>query len=96
MYDVVIISRNLRALEEALQEVDNTAQEIGLIINQEKIKFIKVRGHTNHCRQIATGGYRFEIVSSFPYLGSILNCDNNIEEEITRRIKKGNRTYTHL
>jgi hypothetical protein len=40
------VSENLRALEEALQEVDNTAQEIGLIINQGKIKFIKVRRHT--------------------------------------------------
>ena len=31
--DVVIISRNLKALEEALQELDNTAQEIGSIIS---------------------------------------------------------------
>jgi hypothetical protein len=46
VYNVVIISRNLRALEEALQEVDNTAQEIGLIINKEKVKFINVRRHT--------------------------------------------------
>jgi len=29
---VVIISRNLGALEEAIQEVENTAQEIGMII----------------------------------------------------------------
>jgi hypothetical protein len=26
--DVVIVSRNLKALEEALQEIDNTAQEV--------------------------------------------------------------------
>jgi hypothetical protein len=31
--DVVIIYRDLKALEEALQELDNTAQEIGLIVN---------------------------------------------------------------
>jgi len=30
--DVVIISRNPKALEEALQEIHNTAQEIELII----------------------------------------------------------------
>ena len=35
---VVIISRNLKALEEALKEFDNKAQEIELIINQEKNK----------------------------------------------------------
>ena len=33
MDDVVILSRTLKALEEALQEVDNTAQEVGLIID---------------------------------------------------------------
>ena len=31
--DDVKISRNVEALEEALQEVDNTAQEVGLLIN---------------------------------------------------------------
>jgi hypothetical protein len=30
--DVVVISRNLKALEEALQALDNTAQETGSII----------------------------------------------------------------
>jgi uncharacterized protein with NRDE domain len=34
--NVVIISRIINALEETLQELDNTAQEIGLIINQDK------------------------------------------------------------
>jgi hypothetical protein len=33
---VVIISRNLEALEEALKESDTKAQEKELIINQEK------------------------------------------------------------
>jgi len=32
--DVIIISGNLKALEEALQELDNTAQEIRLIIKK--------------------------------------------------------------
>jgi hypothetical protein len=31
--DVVTLSRTFEALEEALQEVDNTAQKVGLIIN---------------------------------------------------------------
>ena len=38
--DVNIITRNLKALEEALQELSNTAQAIGLIINQEKTKYM--------------------------------------------------------
>jgi hypothetical protein len=39
--DVIIIYGNLKALEEALHELDNIAPEIGLIIDQEKIKIYK-------------------------------------------------------
>jgi hypothetical protein len=39
--DVIIISGNLKALEEALHELVNTAQEMGLIISQKKIKIYK-------------------------------------------------------
>jgi hypothetical protein len=38
--DVDKISRNLKVIEEALQELDNTAQAIGLIINHEKTKYM--------------------------------------------------------
>jgi len=38
----VVICRNLKALGGALQALDNTAQEILLIIHQEKTKYIKV------------------------------------------------------
>jgi fido (protein-threonine AMPylation protein) len=41
--DVIIISGNLKALEEALHELDNTAQEIGVIINWDKIKIHKIK-----------------------------------------------------
>jgi hypothetical protein len=34
--EFVIISGNLKPLEEVLEELYNAAQEIGLIINQEK------------------------------------------------------------
>jgi len=90
--DVVIISRNLKALEEALQELDNTSKETGLIINQETTKDMKVNKKIhNQCNQIAIGGYTNERVSCFPCLGSVTNDDNSISEEITHRIKKGNR-----
>jgi hypothetical protein len=92
--DTVIISTNLKALEEASQELDTTAQEIGLTNHQEKTKYLRVSTKTDiHSKKIGIGGYRFERVSSFPDVGSIINDDNSISEEITHRIKKGNRTY---
>jgi hypothetical protein len=74
---------NLKALEEALQEL---AQETGLIIYQETTKYAKasMKSH-NQCHQLVIAGYIHERVSSFPCLGSITNNNNNnsISEEIT-------------
>jgi hypothetical protein len=64
--DVVIISRNPKDLEKALQEIHNTAQEIGLIIKKEN-KIYETKKTHNQCKQIAIGGYAFERVTSFPY-----------------------------
>jgi hypothetical protein len=44
--DDVIISRNLKALEEALQKLDTTSEETGLIINQETTKHMQVSKKT--------------------------------------------------
>jgi hypothetical protein len=60
--DVVKISRNVEALEEALQELDNKAHQTEVTINQEKTKYMRVRRH-NQCQRIAIGGYRFERIS---------------------------------
>jgi len=39
------------------------------------------------------GEERFEQVNSFKYLGTMVNTDNFIEEEIKERIAAGNRAY---
>ena len=36
MWDDIIISRNLKDSEEALEQLDNTAQQIGLIIKKKQ------------------------------------------------------------
>ena len=40
-----------------------------------------------------TGEEQFEQVNSFKYLGTVVNTDNSIEEEIKERIAAGNRAY---
>ena len=64
MNDVVKISRNVKALEEALQELNNKAHKTDMTISQEKTKYVRVRRH-NQCQRITIGGYRFERVSKF-------------------------------
>jgi len=61
--DVVIISRNPKALE-----IRTTTQEIGLII-KKKTKYTRISKKTHYqCKQIAIGGYTIERVTSFPLL----------------------------
>ena len=47
-----------------------------------KLEKVSMKTH-NKCRQVSVGEYRFERVSSFLDLGSIINDDNSISEEIT-------------
>jgi len=55
---MVKISTNLKALEEASQELDTTAQETGLINHQEKTKYLRVSTKTHvHCKKIGIEGY---------------------------------------
>jgi hypothetical protein len=42
---------------------------------------------------INTGEELFERVNAFKYLGSMVNTNNSIEEEIKERIPAGNRVY---
>jgi hypothetical protein len=84
---LVIVSRNLKALKEALQEIDNTAQEIGFMMNREKPKYMRVSTNMpNQFRQMAVGGYRFERVFSFPDLGSVISDDSGFSFLITKFI----------
>lgn len=67
----VAICRNLTALEGTLQALDNTAQEIRLIILQEKTKCMKVSKKThNKYKHIAVGGIS---VCRAPYFGASNN-----------------------
>jgi len=54
-----LISRNLQVLEKVLQELNKAAQELWLVISQDKIKCMKVSKNShNQCKQVAAGGVR--------------------------------------
>ena len=81
MDDVVIISRNLQVLDKVLEELDKAAQELRLVINQYKRKYMRVsKNRHNQCKQIAARGYGLERVSAFPYFGSTINEDDRISK----------------
>ena len=58
-----------------------------------KTKCLLCTRKTIHPTYIKTGEEQFEQVNSFKYVGTMVNTDNSIEEEIKGRISAGNRTY---
>jgi hypothetical protein len=68
--------------------LDKAAQELGLVIIQDKTKYMWVSKNShNQCREIAARGYGMERVSTFPYVDSVINEDNRISKERTQNLK---------
>jgi len=65
----------------------------GLIVNNNKTKYLYCNRKILQLTYLNTGEEQFEQVNSFKYLGSMVNTDNSIEEEIKERIAAGNRAY---
>ena len=83
--DVAILSRNKNALKDALGNTESAARERGLIINENKTKYMEVtrtvvNGNHLQCRE-----NEFEHVKELSYLGSQLNQINSTNCEITSK-----------
>jgi hypothetical protein len=71
-----------------------TSSSAGLIINTEKTKY--VQGCGMDINGIAIGETRFEEVSSFKYLGSLITGNNGSAVDINEQIAVGNRCFFTL
>ena len=91
--DVVIIARTQKALKETFITLQNEAEKLGLIINTNKTKYMKLTRKTKLTKQdMEVIGTSYEAVNQFIYLGSQINSKNLIQEEIRLRIQAGNRS----
>jgi hypothetical protein len=91
--DIVIIGRTKQSLIETFCKLKNEAQKVGLIINNNKTKYLYCTRKIIQPTYIDTGEGRFEQINSFKYLGATANTDNTIEAEIKERIVAGNRAF---
>jgi hypothetical protein len=95
--DVVILGRSVRAIEEVLAQLKNTALKAGLAINESKTKCMRTtRNEMGDKSDLRAEGMVFEEVTNFKYLGSLITRKNEIGEEIKMRIAAGNRCYYGL
>ena len=96
--DIDIIGRTQSAMIEAFNSLEKAAKDMNLLVNQEKSKYMPVtkRSHTHYPHYLEVGPYKFEVIHRFNYLGSNVNCNNDISEEIHKRILAANRCFHGL
>ena len=94
--DIAIITRSETRLRQVYREIEEKTQQMGLMVNGKKTKYMNV-SVTQRGRQTQNwkvGDKVFETVSSFKYLGSVINEEGRISECVKDRIQTGNRAYT--
>jgi len=67
--------------------------EYGLTVIVHKTKHLKCSRRQDQLKAINIENKEIEQVRSFKYLGSIINTDNKIEEEIKERIALRNKAF---
>ena len=94
--DVNLIGRSTGWLNDAVVQMEEGANEVGLRINEEKTKYMintrnKVRFRNEKHLQIYNN--KFERVGEFKYLGSMITEHSDNNTEIKARIMAGNSSY---
>ena len=82
-------------MTEAFTSLEKAAKDMNMFINQEKTKYMSVtkKSHANYPHHLQVGPYKFKVIHSFTHLGSDVNCNNDISEEIQKCILAANRCF---
>ena len=91
--DVAIVSRHKNALKDTLVNTESEPRRKGLLINENKTKYMEVTITAVNGEHLRCGKHEFERVKEFSYLGSQMNQTNSISSEIQARIFSVNRCY---
>jgi hypothetical protein len=90
--DVLIMARTKQTLIDTFLKLKNEALKYGPIIFI-KTKYLKCTRKQTLDGKLSVESMQFGQVESFKYLGSIVNKNNTIEEEIKERIMAGNEAF---
>jgi len=89
--DVAMVSINKNALKDALDNIGSETRQRGLLINENKTKYLEVTRTVVDGEHLRCGKYKFEHVKELSSLGTQLNQTNSTNSEIHARIHSGNR-----
>jgi hypothetical protein len=93
--DLDITGRSERDVKEAFIKLNNEAQQMGLNIKEGKTKYMEINAKPAKSKYLSVGNYRFEKVTEFKYLGTVIS-DDNLDIEVHYRLLTANRCYHGL
>jgi len=95
-YDVNLMGRSTGWLNDAVVQMEEGANVVGLRINEAKTKYMintRNKVHFRNEKQLQIYNKKFERVGEFKYLGSMITEHRDISKEIKARITAGNSSY---
>jgi hypothetical protein len=91
--DILITTRTKQPIIDTFQNFKEMSVQSWLIINEQKTKYLRCTGKDYALGNININSTHLEQVKSLKYLGSIVNGNNSIQEEIKERITLSNKAY---
>jgi hypothetical protein len=91
--DIIIIGRTKQVTMDTFTKPKNEASKFCLLINENKMKYMMCTRKQHRENKLEIDNTSFESVQSFKYLGSTVNQNNTIEEEIKERLIAGNKAF---
>ena len=91
--DILLITRTGQSLLETLQKRKEIWAQYGLIVNGQKTNYLRCTRKNYKLEELQINSIHLEQVQSYKYLGSTVNSDKSIKEEIQHRITLGNKAY---
>jgi len=78
---------------DTLEKLKSISSQFGLIVNENKAKYMKCTRKEIQLDRLKVENMQLDQVKSFNYLGTNVNGNNTLEEEIRERIAKGNKAF---
>ncbi|KAL4090731.1 hypothetical protein QTP88_025512 [Uroleucon formosanum] len=94
--DIVVMGNTRIEVTAKTDDLLKAAKCMGLKVYQDKIKYMVVSRKNEMVADLNVGEYTFEAVNDFKYLGTNINKNNNMHNEIKLRISAANKGFFAL